>query len=47
VFSCVYDGVLVLQAEEVESGEFLSIETILQRANTASYTPDSLLCSLP
>lgn len=43
VFSCVYDGALVLQAEEVESGEFLPIETILQRAQTAPYTPDSLL----
>jgi isopentenyldiphosphate isomerase len=43
VFSCVYDGAMVLQAEEVESGEFLSIETILQRAHTTPYTPDSLL----
>lgn len=43
VFSCVYDGAIVLQAEEVESGEFLPIETILQRAQTAPYTPDSLL----
>ncbi len=43
VFSCVYDGAMVLQAEEVESGEFLSIETLLQRAQTLPYTPDSLL----
>ncbi len=34
VFSCVYDGAMVLQAEEVESGEFLPIETIWQRAQT-------------
>jgi len=43
VFSCIYDGDMVLQAEEVESGAFLPIETILQRAQTDSYTPDGLL----
>ncbi|ETX04261.1 MAG: hypothetical protein ETSY2_29720 [Candidatus Entotheonella gemina] len=43
VFSCVYDGDMVLQAEEVESGEFLPIDTILQRAQTELYTPDSLI----
>jgi 8-oxo-dGTP pyrophosphatase MutT (NUDIX family) len=43
VFSCVYDGDMVLQVEEVESGEFLPIATILQRAQTAPYTPDGLL----
>ena len=43
VFSCVYDGNMILQAEEVESGEFLSIDTILQRAQTDPYTPDSIL----
>ena len=43
VFSCVYDGDMVLQVEEVESGEFLPIATILQRAQTEPYTPDGLL----
>lgn len=43
VFSCVYDGDMVLQAEEVESGEFLPIETILQRVHFAPYTPDSVM----
>ena len=43
VFSCLYDGAMVLQAAEVESGEFLPIDTILQRAQTAPYTPDGLL----
>jgi 8-oxo-dGTP pyrophosphatase MutT (NUDIX family) len=42
VFSCVYDGDMILQVEEVESGEFLSIATILQRAQTDAYTPDGL-----
>ncbi len=42
VFSCVYDGVIVLQEEEVESGEFLPIDVILQRAQTERYTPDGM-----
>jgi 8-oxo-dGTP pyrophosphatase MutT (NUDIX family) len=41
-FSCVYDGELTLQAEEVESGEFLAPEEILRRADLQSYTPDGL-----
>lgn len=39
VFSCVYDGDMVLQAEEVESGEFLPIETILQRGSLRPLYP--------
>jgi 8-oxo-dGTP pyrophosphatase MutT (NUDIX family) len=42
VFSCVYDGEVVLQAEEVESGTFLPIHEILRRADTEPYTPDGL-----
>jgi isopentenyldiphosphate isomerase len=42
VFSCVYDGEIVLQEEEVESGAFLPIEVILRRAQTEPYTPDGL-----
>lgn len=42
VFSCVYDGEIVLQEEEVESGAFLPIDEILGQAQTASYTPDGL-----
>ena len=42
VFTCVYDGELVLQPEEVESGEFLPVAEILRRAQTESYTPDSM-----
>ena len=42
VYKCVYDGELVLQAEEVESGEFLQIDEILRRAHTEPYTPDGL-----
>ena len=42
VFSCVYDGEIVLQVEEVESGEFVPLDEILQRARTALYTPDGM-----
>jgi 8-oxo-dGTP pyrophosphatase MutT (NUDIX family) len=42
VFSCVYDGEIVLQAEEVESGAFMPISDILHQAQTASFTPDGL-----
>jgi hypothetical protein len=43
VFACIYDGIIVLQEEEVESGEFLSIDAIEQRAQSAPYTPDGLM----
>jgi 8-oxo-dGTP pyrophosphatase MutT (NUDIX family) len=41
-FSCVYDGEIVLQAEEVESVTFMAIEEILQRADREHFTPDGL-----
>jgi 8-oxo-dGTP pyrophosphatase MutT (NUDIX family) len=42
VFSCVYDGEIVLQEEEVESGAFLPIDDILRRAKTEPFTPDGM-----
>jgi len=42
VFTCIYDGELVLQPEEVESGEFLPVAEILRRAQTEPYTPDGM-----
>jgi 8-oxo-dGTP pyrophosphatase MutT (NUDIX family) len=42
VFSCVYDGEIVLQEDEVESGAFLPIDDILRRAQTELFTPDSM-----
>jgi 8-oxo-dGTP pyrophosphatase MutT (NUDIX family) len=41
-FSCVYEGVVVLQPEEVESGAFVPIDEILRRAQTEPFTPDGL-----
>lgn len=42
VFSCVYEGDVVLQAEEVESGEFLPLERVLDLSRTHPFTPDGL-----
>jgi 8-oxo-dGTP pyrophosphatase MutT (NUDIX family) len=41
-FSCVYDGEVILQEEEVESGAFLPVPEILRRASTEPFTPDGL-----
>jgi len=41
-YRCVYDGQIILQKEEVESGDFYSIEAILQSSKQHSFTPDGL-----
>jgi 8-oxo-dGTP pyrophosphatase MutT (NUDIX family) len=41
-FSCTYDGVVVLQEEEVESGAFVPVDDILRRAETQPFTPDGI-----
>ena len=41
-FSCVYDGTVVLQEEEVESGAFMAVPDILRMAQTEPFTPDGL-----
>ena len=41
-FSCTYDGAVVLQEEEVESGAFVSVSDILRRAEIEPYTPDGM-----
>jgi 8-oxo-dGTP pyrophosphatase MutT (NUDIX family) len=41
-FSCAYNGAVVLQEEEVESGAFVPVSDILRRAETEPYTPDGL-----
>jgi isopentenyldiphosphate isomerase len=41
-FSCTYDGPLTLQKEEVESVSLMTIEEILRRAETESFTPDGV-----
>ena len=41
-FSCKYDGKLVLQEEEVESGEFMTVDQVFRLAETEPFTPDCL-----
>jgi isopentenyldiphosphate isomerase len=41
-FSCVYDGPLLLQAEEVEKVILMSPDEVLRRAATERFTPDGL-----
>jgi len=41
-FFCHYDGEVVLEKEEVESGAFLKIEEVLRLAESEPFTPDSI-----
>jgi len=41
-FSCEYDGELILQKEEVESGEFMRVDEVFRLATTEQFTPDCL-----
>lgn len=41
-FRCVYNGEMILQAEEIESGEFLPVGDVLRRADSESFTPDGM-----
>ena len=41
-FSCEYDGELVLQEEEVESGVFMKVDEVFRLATKESFTPDCL-----
>jgi 8-oxo-dGTP pyrophosphatase MutT (NUDIX family) len=41
-FSCIYDGEVVLQEEEVESGAFVPVSDVLRRALTEPFTPDGM-----
>ena len=42
VYSCVYDGKMKLQEEEVESGAFHSIQEILEHSRNEPFTPDGI-----
>lgn len=42
VFSCVWDGPLTLQAEEVQYVEVMPPQQVLERASVEQFTPDGL-----
>lgn len=41
-FSCIYDGKMMLQEEEVESGNFMNVEEVFRLAESEPFTPDCL-----
>jgi len=42
VFRCEYNGKMILQKEEIESGRFMPVADILANADNLRITPDSL-----
>ena len=42
VYSCTYDGELVLQAEEVESGFFAAPDAVVILSEKEQFTPDGI-----
>jgi isopentenyldiphosphate isomerase len=42
VYSCVYDGDIVLQEEEVAAGGFYTINSILKMSTSKRFTPDGM-----
>ena len=42
VYSCVWEGPFVLQAEEVASGDFYSVPEIISMSRSKPFTPDGL-----
>jgi 8-oxo-dGTP pyrophosphatase MutT (NUDIX family) len=42
VFACTYDGEMVLQEEEIESGSFVPFTVVLERAKNEPFTPDGM-----
>ncbi len=42
VYTCVYDGEIVLQKEEVESGGFHEVDEVIRMSGHELYTPDGL-----
>ncbi|KPJ78563.1 MAG: hypothetical protein AMJ54_02775 [Deltaproteobacteria bacterium SG8_13] len=43
VYSCRYDGPIVLQPEEIESGAFCEVEQVLDMSTRELFTPDGLV----
>jgi isopentenyldiphosphate isomerase len=41
-YTCTYDGEIILQEEEVESGSFHTIDKVLELIKNESFTPDGL-----
>jgi 8-oxo-dGTP pyrophosphatase MutT (NUDIX family) len=42
ILSSIYDRPMILQTEEVQSGEFLPVAEVLEHSKTEPFAPDSL-----
>jgi len=42
VYKCIYDGAMVLQEEEIESGSFSDVEAVIRNTGNERFTPDGL-----
>ena len=42
VYTCIYDGALILQAQEVESGFFASPDEVIALSRKEPFTPDGI-----
>ena len=42
VYSCIYDGKITLQEEEIESGFFMAPDKVLELSEKEPFTPDGL-----
>ena len=42
VYSCAHDGPLVLQPEEIVSGEWLDLDVVIDRARHEPFCPDGI-----
>jgi isopentenyldiphosphate isomerase len=42
VYSCTYDGALVLQASEIVSGEWLDLDVVFERVRQQPFCPDGI-----
>ena len=42
VYSCIYDGEITLQEEEIESGFFMTPDKVLELSKKEPFTPDGL-----
>ncbi len=40
VYTCVHDGPMILQEEEIQSGEFMPVDKVLQMSELQPLTPD-------
>ncbi len=43
VFSCIHDGPMILQEEEVEEGRFMDMDLVFEMMKSQPFTPDGVM----